>query len=187
MRGKIREMRRNELRRVLRLIHMHDSRDARYARRYYRDYFRRWGRGWDKVVVAEVGKNLVGVSGYFYDNRETSGVYWLGFTYLHPQFHGYGLGSQLLKYIEKDLKRRNARKLFLATSSDSIYGGAVSFYTNHGFRWEGTLKDLYGVGEDQIIMGKDVTKKKRKKRHPKRSRRRHRRRKRRSRRRSRRR
>ena len=161
MKCRIREMMKDELKRVLRLIRVHDTRDARYAARYYRDYFRRWGRGWDKVVVAEAGRKIVGVSGYFYDNREAEGVYWLGYTYIHPQYHGYGIGSQLLKYIERDLKRRNARKLFLATSSDSIYGGAVSFYTNHGFRWEGTLKDLYGPAEDQIVMGKDLTKKKR--------------------------
>ena len=154
-------MKQDELKRVLQLIRMHDTRDARYASRYYRDYFRRWGRGWDKVVIAEVGRKLVGVSGYFYDNHEASGVYWLGYTYIHPQYHGYGIGSQLLQYIQRDLKRRNARKLFLATSSDSIYGGAVSFYTNHGFRWEGTLKDMYGPAEDQIIMGKDLAKKKR--------------------------
>jgi ribosomal protein S18 acetylase RimI-like enzyme len=161
MKCHIREMRKGELKRVLRLIRMHDTRDARYASRYYRDYFRRWGRGWDKVVVAESGKRLMAVSGYFYDNRETSGVYWLGYTYVHPQYHGYGVGSQLLKYIVHDLRRRDARKLFLATSSDSVYGGAVSFYTSHGFRWEGALKDLYGPGEDQIIMGKDLRKKKR--------------------------
>ena len=161
MKSHIREMRKDELKRVLRLIRMHDTRDARYAARYYRDYLRRWGRGWDKVIVAETGRKIVGVSGYFYDNDEASGVYWLGFTYVHPQYHGYGVGTQFIKYIQKDLKRRNARKLFLATSSDSIYGGAVSFYTNHGFRWEGTLKDLYGPGEDQIVMGKDMMKKRR--------------------------
>ncbi len=164
MKCHIREMHKEELKRVLRLIRMHDTRDARYASRYYRDYFRRWGRGWDKVIVAEAGRKVIGVSGYFYDNLEATGVYWLGYTYIHPQYHGYGIGAQLLKYIERDLKRRDARKLFLATSSDAIYGGAVSFYTNHGFRWEGTLKDLYGSGEDQIMMGKDLTKKKRRRR-----------------------
>lgn len=147
---------------MLRLIRIHDTRDARYAVRYYRSYFRRWRRGWDKVIVAESAEKIVAVSGYFYDNRETLGIYWLGYTYVDPQYHGYGVGSQLLNYIVRDLKRRNARKLFLATSSNSIYGGAVSFYTNHGFRWEGTLKDLYAPGEDQIIMGKDLAKKKRK-------------------------
>lgn len=162
MRCLIREMKKEEFRQVLRLIRMHDTHDARYAQRYYRDYLRRWGRGWDKIIVAERAGQLVGVSGFFYDNNEAHGIYWLGFTYIHPRFHGYGIGTQFLHYIQKDLKRRNARKLFLATSSDTIYGGAVSFYTSHGFRWEGTLKDLYAPGEDQIIMGKDMTKRKKK-------------------------
>ena len=161
MKCNIRKMRKEEWKRVLRLIEMHDARDARYARRYYREYFRRWGRGWDKVVVAEAGRRIVGVSGYVYDNREAQGVYWLGFTYIHPKYRGRNLGHQLLSYIQQDLKRRKARKLFLATSSNAIYGGAVSFYTNHGFRWEGTLKDFYGPGEDQIMMGKDLLRRRR--------------------------
>jgi len=152
-------MRKDEWKNVLRFIRLHDTQDARYAKRYYREYFRRWGRGWDKVIIAEIGKKIIGVSGYFYDNKEAQGVYWLGFTYIHPSLQGRGIGHQVLSYIQKELKRRNARKLFLATSSNAIYGGAVSFYTGHGFRWEGTLKDLYGQGEDQIIMGKDLTKK----------------------------
>ncbi len=159
MKCHIRQMRKDEWRNVLRFIRIHDTQDARYAKRYYREYFRRWGRGWDKVIIAEIGKKIIGVSGYFYDNKEAQGVYWLGFTYIHPSFQGRGIGHQVLSYIQKELKRRNARKLFLATSSNAIYGGAVSFYTGHGFRWEGTLKDLYGQGEDQIIMGKDLTKK----------------------------
>ena len=163
MKCMIREIRKEEIRSVFRFIQMHDTQDARYAKRYYKDYFRRWGRGWDKVIVAERAGQLIGVSGYFYDNKEAQGIYWLGFTYIHPRYHGYGIGTQFLRYLQADLKRRKARKLFLATSSNAIYGGAVSFYTNHGFRWEGTLKDFYGLGEDQIIMGKDLIKRKRKK------------------------
>lgn len=169
----IREMKKDELKRVLRLIRMHDSQDARYARRYYRDYFSRWGKGWDKVILAEYRGKLAGVSGYFYDNEEAQGIYWLGYTFIHPKFQGHGVGSQMLAYIIKDLKRREARKLFLSTSSDAIYRGAVSFYTDQGFRWEGTLKDLYGPGEDQILMGKDLTKKRRKVRRTRKRRRRY--------------
>ena len=159
MKCTIRAMHKDEWKNVLRFIRLHDTQDARYAKRYYREYFRRWGKGWDKVIIAEISKKIIGVSGYFYDNKEAQGVYWLGFTYIHPSFQGRGIGHQALGYVQRELKRRNARKLFLATSSNAIYGGAVSFYTGHGFRWEGTLKDLYGQGEDQIIMGKDLTKK----------------------------
>lgn len=161
MKCEIREMRKDEWKRVLRLIQMHDTHDARYAKRYYRDYFRRYGQGWDKILVAEVAKRIAGVSGYFYDNKEAQGIYWLGFTYVHPAFQGRRVGQQLLSYIVDDLKRRNARKLFAATSSHAIYDGAVSFYTSHGFHLEGALKDLYGPGEDQIIMGKDLRKQRR--------------------------
>lgn len=157
----VREMRKGELKRVLRVIRMHHEQDARYARRYYRDYFKRWGKGWDKIIVAEYHGKILGVSGYFYDNEEAKGIYWLGYTFIHPRYQSHGIGTQLLEYIFKDLKHRDARKLFLSTSSDAIYGGAVSFYTDHGFRWEGTLKDLYSPGEDQILMGKDLTKKRR--------------------------
>jgi GNAT superfamily N-acetyltransferase len=158
MKCEIRKMKKEELKKVLKLIRMHHNQDALNARRYYRRYFKRWGQGWDKVIVAVSRKRqLVGVSGYFYDKSGAPDVYWLGYTFIHPRFHGQGIGSQLLNYTIKDLRRRNARKLFVPTSSDRIYGGAVSFYTDHGFRWEGTLKDFYGSGEDQILMGRDLT------------------------------
>ena len=49
-------MHKDEWKNVLRFIRLHDTQDARYAKRYYREYFRRWGKGWDKVIIAEIGK-----------------------------------------------------------------------------------------------------------------------------------
>ena len=53
-------------------------------------------------------------------------------------------------------RRRGARKLYLNTSSHSLYKNAVRFYQDHGFKWEGSLRDYYRRGEDVIILGKNL-------------------------------
>ncbi len=142
---------------ALRVISATDPLDAGYARRYYSEYFYSKVRSRDRVFVAVTARNaVIGVTGYFFDIKEPRGVFWLSWTYVHPVFRRFGVGKKLLGAVERELRARNARKLYLNTSSHALYRGAIRFYLDHGFKWEGYLRDYYRKGEDVIILGKNL-------------------------------
>ncbi len=142
---------------VLRIIRSHNETDAHYAKRYYDEYFYSRARSKDRVFVAVTSRNkVIGVSGYFHDTKEPKGIFWLAWTYVIPSYRHYGIGNAFIRVIERELRRRGARKLYLNTSGHNIYKGAIRFYLDRGFKWEGYLRDYYRKGEDQMILGKTV-------------------------------
>ena len=142
---------------ILNLIGKHRAADARQARQTYREYFQAGARPRDLVFVAEKESQIVGVSGFWYDEYSDYGVYWLNWTYVHPQHRSQGIGDLLLRHVLSALRKKRARKLFVDTSANPSYQRGLRFYLAHGFKLEGILRDYYGPGEDQIILGKELS------------------------------
>ena len=129
--------------------------DKPIAKRYYEDYFSGNSaplKG-DKVYVLTLDKKVIGVIGYSLDRYETKN-YWLGWFYVHKAHQGKNNGKQLLTFVEKKLKGKGVKKLFVDTSSYKTYKKALGFYLANGFRFEAAIKDYYEEGEDQIILSK---------------------------------
>jgi len=103
-----------------------------------------------------MGREIIGVSGYWYDEYADSGVYWLGWTYVDPSCQGQGIGQKLLHRVIQDLKKKKARKLYVDSSSRRLYRQAIRFYLANGFKKEGVFNDYYQKGEDQIVLGKEL-------------------------------
>ena len=142
---------------ALKVIAASDEMDAAYAKRYYDEYFLSKVRSRDQIYVAvTTRKTVIGVTGYFFDIKEPRGVFWLAWTYVHPAFRRFGVGAKLLSAVERELRAKNARKLYLNTSSHALYRAAIRFYLDHGYKWEGYLRDYYRRGEDVIILGKNL-------------------------------
>jgi GNAT superfamily N-acetyltransferase len=140
---------------VVRIIRLHDDDDARHARRYFLE-----GPAFDDrpehghlVVEDPEDSAVVGVSGWNADRGEGEGVFWLGWTYINPWKEGLGAGRMLLHAVLDRVRELGGRKMFLDTSSLPKYERAVRFYERNGFEQEGRLRDYYGPGDDQILMG----------------------------------
>lgn len=58
-------------------------------------------------------------------------VFKLHKLYLHPQWHGRGLGSLLLRHCEAEAARTGARSLVLSVNKNNVRARAV--YAHHGF------------------------------------------------------
>lgn len=144
---------------VIRIIRLHDSDDARAARVAFAQarYDEPEQVGMHAVLIEPTERRLVGVSGYYVDDLEARGVYWLGWTYVNPFFRGKGHGKVLMEFVAGALQLFGARKLYLSTSSLPKYGDAVRFYERSGFVEEGRLKDFFRDGEDKLIMGRRLT------------------------------
>ena len=154
----IRKMRPSDLDEVLRIIRLHDSDDFKAAR----DAFdaSRFDLPEEKtahfVLLDPDDDHVVGVSGYYAEDAESEGVFWLGWTYVNPFCRGKGWGGALMRFVTHVVRRHGGRKLYLTTSTLPKYDEAVRFYVRHGFVEEGRLLDFYRVGEHQLIMGLDL-------------------------------
>jgi ribosomal protein S18 acetylase RimI-like enzyme len=143
---------------ILRLIGRHRAADEEQAQWTYREFFKMGKRPKDQVFVAEKEGRVVGVSGFWYDDNSDNGVYSLNWTYVDTRLRSTGIGSKLMARVYRELAKKRARKLYVETSSKNTYRDALRFYLNDGFKLEGILRDYYGPGEDQIILGKEIRK-----------------------------
>ena len=154
----LRRMEAGDLDEVLRIIRLHDSDDARAARVAFSQtrFDDPEAVGMHVVVLDPVERRIVGVSGYYVDDLEARGIYWLGWTYVNPFSRGKGYGKLLMEFVIKTLEHLNARKLYLSTSSLPKYDEAVGFYKRFGFVEEGRLVDFFRAGEHKLIMGRPL-------------------------------
>lgn len=152
----IRTAQKQDVKAILDVIRRTLKYDLKFARRYYERFFDdgdEMTEG-DAVYVACVGRDVAGVIGYARDYLSTDFSYWLGWFAVRDEFRRQKLGTRLLRRVEEDLRSMGKHKVFVSTEdSNSI---AKSFYTRHGFRTEGVVRDYYSKGEDELIMSKNL-------------------------------
>ena len=155
----IRPMVEADLEEVLRIIRLHDSDDYHAAVRSFEhaDLSGSDPYSAQHFVLIEPGElRPVGVSGYYIDDLESQGIYWLGWTYVNPFFRGRGYGGMLLHFVMRSVRTFGARKIYLSTSDLPEYQDAVRFYERYGFREEGRLVDYFREGEAKLILAVDL-------------------------------
>jgi ribosomal protein S18 acetylase RimI-like enzyme len=81
-------------------------------------------------------------------------LYWIAVT---RAIHGKGLGGQLLRHAEEDIRRLGGRVLFIETSSLPHYEPTRGFYLKHGYEITGTLRDYYADGDDMVVFRKRMS------------------------------
>lgn len=152
----VRLMDARDLDEVLRMIRLHDSDDYKAARASFSQT--RFDAPQEVtahfVIIEPEERRPVGVTGYYIDDLEARGLYWLGWTYVNPFFRGKGYGGVLMEFVLEAVRELRGRKIYLSTSSLENYASAVGFYKRYGFVEEGRLLDYYNDGEHQLIMGR---------------------------------
>lgn len=84
----------------------------------------------------------------------TRGTYDLYWIVVDNNYRGNGTGKILMQQTEKELIVREARKLYIETSSTDKYFPTRRFYQNCGYTEEARLKDFYSEGDDKVIYSK---------------------------------
>jgi len=84
----------------------------------------------------------------------TFDLYWIA---VDPRYHGKGVGSRLLRFIEEVIRGRDGRMILVDTSSIPQYEKAQQFYARHGFEEVARVPDYYHPGNDRITFCKRLT------------------------------
>lgn len=85
--------------------------------------------------------------------ESTYDLYWIA---VDPSSQGSGVGSDLLRYVERKVSSLNGRTLLIETSSLPAYRGARRFYRHHHYRQAAVLRDFYAQGDDLVIYSKKL-------------------------------
>jgi ribosomal protein S18 acetylase RimI-like enzyme len=80
-------------------------------------------------------------------------LYWIA---VDEKFSRNGIGKKLLKAMEDFVVKEKARRIYIDTSSTTLYTAARTFYENHGFRLVTVLQDFYRLDDDKIIFMKEI-------------------------------
>lgn len=81
-------------------------------------------------------------------------LYWIAVT---RATQAKGIGSQLLKHAEEEIRALKGRVLFIETSSLPHYEQTRKFYLKHGYELAATLRDYYSDGDDMVVFRKRMT------------------------------
>jgi ribosomal protein S18 acetylase RimI-like enzyme len=81
-------------------------------------------------------------------------LYWIA---VKKDIHARGIGSQLLKHVEEDIRNQNGRLLLIETSSLPHYGLTRKFYLKHGYEQAAILKEFYADGDDMVIFSRPMS------------------------------
>lgn len=65
-----------------------------------------------------------------------------------------GMGTQLLRHAEEDIRKRQGRLLLIETSSLPNYELTRRFYLKNGYEQHAALKDFYCDGDDMVVFRK---------------------------------
>jgi ribosomal protein S18 acetylase RimI-like enzyme len=81
-------------------------------------------------------------------------LYWIAVT-KHTQARG--IGGQLLKYVEDDIRGRRGRILLIETSSLPHYDLTRKFYVKHHYDQAAVIAGFYADGDNLVVFCKRIT------------------------------
>ncbi len=108
------------------------------------------------AVTDERDGQVVGFAYYATDSMtdRTWDLYWIA---VKRDIQAKGIGSDLLRHVEDDIRRHNGRILFIETSSQPSYDATRRFYLKHGYEIGAVLADRYADGDDLVTFRKRLS------------------------------
>lgn len=107
-----------------------------------------------EFFVYEVDGVVVGFMGYKFKKWGGEDVYWAIWLYIDPNFKRRKIGTKLYNHIEKELKRKKCRKIYLDVGNEENHKEAISFHLKNGFKLEAKLNDFWDSGEHCLLYSK---------------------------------
>ena len=106
----------------------------------------------DGEVVSYVAEEKGKILGYIRGSAKMCGLGCLEVVGVAPDCLREGVGTELVKELERFWKRGKMRKVHTCTSAHNTR--ALIFYIKNGFIPEGCQKEHFKPGVDEIVLGK---------------------------------
>lgn len=106
-------------------------------------------------IVADAG-TVAGVA-YTVPEPLTEGTWNTLCICVDPETHGQGIGTVLMRHIERELGAEGARVLLVETSGTPSFARTRGFYDMLGYEREARIRDYYSAGDDKIVFRKALT------------------------------
>jgi ribosomal protein S18 acetylase RimI-like enzyme len=94
---------------------------------------------------------------YYAPTAMTDRTWHLWWIAVSRQTQARGLGSELLRFVEDDIRQLGGRLLVIETSSTPPYDPTRRFYLKHGYDQSATLPDFYADGDSMVMFQKRLS------------------------------
>jgi ribosomal protein S18 acetylase RimI-like enzyme len=108
------------------------------------------------AVVAEDHGRTVGYA-YYAPDVMTDRTWYLYWIAVAKDVQARGVGGQIMRHVEDDIRRRGGRLLLLETSSMPHSDLTRKFYAKQGYDVEAVLRDFYSDGDSMVVFRKRLT------------------------------
>ncbi len=103
-----------------------------------------------------IDSNIPTAIAYCVPEKLTNGTYNLLAIGVSQNSQRNGVATEMMRYIEQQLKQKDGRILIVETSSDDAQIGARKFYEKIGYTQMAVIKDFWNDGEDKIVFWKKL-------------------------------
>ena len=108
-----------------------------------------------EVWADRPGDPPVGVM-YIAPNTMTDRTWDLLWIAVAPDCQGQGIGSDLLRFAEAQVRADSGRLLLIDTSSLPRFDATHAFYLKHGYAEVARIPDFYADGDSKVIFSKRI-------------------------------
>lgn len=105
------------------------------------------------AVVCERGGRIVGYA-YYAPDVMTDRSWYLYWIAVSSDVQASGIGTEIMRHVEEDVRARQGRLMFIETSSLPHSELTRRFYLKLGYVVTGVLRDFYGDGDDMVVFRK---------------------------------
>jgi GNAT superfamily N-acetyltransferase len=91
---------------------------------------------------------------YFAPTVMTDSTWHLYWIFVSKTVQARGLGAELLKFVETEIRSADGRMLLIETSSLPMYEQTRKFYLKQQYEQEAMIRDFYSAGDHQVIFRK---------------------------------
>jgi len=115
------------------------------------------GQGHRSITYEKEGQ-VIGFA-YYAPAAMTDRTWYLFWIAVSKQIQARGVGQELLRYVEEDIRRANGRILLIETSSLPHYQLTRRFYVKQNYEQTAVIRDYYADGDDMVVFRKHMANK----------------------------